>query len=330
MEKFSDFNLDDIFSEKSSAKSPLSNNDNTNIYNNINNSIEYPTAITNLDYYMLSNFIIFEALKKYYTDYKSTIVPYSYIGFYITEIYNYDLMHTPYLKLYLSAFNNKRNNLYDAINIFSKTFPTMVEIKEVKKASFLTGLSAGNYIEVKKKFLDMEIKNEDKTNKFLIEAMNKLKDIATRIDITSKDRKLKLLYIEYLSKKETKTTTTQEVNKQKNTNVKTSTPDTSTQQNEIKPPCLRPGRKRILPPKSEKTGKITSIKLRKLKVSGIYPTSLTHSRIDSAYFAFGFTQGHKTFSLVDNYKFTNAKFTKGFENKRKKLFEQKKSDFDLF
>lgn len=310
MEKNNSFYLSGAKSANPFNSAPPNNND--KIYNNSNNIYSSGSTITNVDYYMISNLIIFKSLQKYNYDYKETIVPFSYIGFYIKETFSYTNFQTPYLKLFFNAFNNKKDNLLDSIEIFSKTFTKFIELKSIKKASFFTGLKPGEYIEVNKKFLTKEITNTAVNNNDLNEALNKIIEISKEIHSTSKEKKLKLLYIDYLSM-------TSDTNKQNGTVQPLKTNLNKTAKRTV-----------IAPPKQLKEDKVTNIKLRKLNIGRKYPTSLTHSRIDSNYFAFKFTDGDRCYKLIEKYRFTSVKYSNGFEVKRKALFEEKKADFDLF
>lgn len=306
MEKFSEFSFD----SNPSNNSPRSYNKDNNIYNSTNIDISRNThTFTKLEYYMLSNLIISEAAKKYYKDYESDTTPQSYIAFYFKEVTKYTTLFTPALKKFLKQFNKKENNLDDAINIFVKTFSNQAEKKEIKKASFWGGLKPGEYLECKKSLLTKKITYNTEINNELSQAIQTINQIALKIDKTSYDKNLKYLYIDFLS--------------QFNNN------ETTSAQSENK--IIEPRKKQIItPPKEKIQEKISKIILPTLKINKVFPTSSTHSRIDSAYFAFKFVEGYRAFSIIEKYHFKQVKYTEGFETKRKSLFEVKKSDFDLF
>lgn len=303
MEKFSEFNFD----IKSNKNSPQFNNNDNNIYNSTNINIRSTTPpFSKLEYYMLSNLIISYACKKYYTDYKSVIIPQSYIAFYFKELSKYTTLFTQSLKKFLKQFNKTENNLDNAINIFIKTFSPQAEKKEIRKVSFWNDLKPGEYIECKKSLLSKKITYEPTDNIEVEQATSNIQQITNKINQSSYDKNLKYLYIDFLSNY-----------------TKTPAPN-STKQQKIEKKQL------VSPPKEKKQEKITKIKLPKLSTHRIYPISFTHSRIDSAFFAHKFLEGYKAFTLVEKYRFKEVRYTTGYEEKRKSLFEVKKSDFDLF
>lgn len=299
--------MEKFFKPQISKNALANNNIDNNIYNS--NNIYNKGEFDSLEYYMLSNLIISEATKKYYIDYNSTSIPHSYIGFYYKEMCKYLNAFTPNLKSFMQQFSSKTNNLKDAIRIFQKTFSTDVSIKTIKRQTLFNSLKPGDYLECSKQFLEKKVTYPNINNTNLKQAINNINQIAIKIDQTSYDRNLKYLYIDFLSTLENATEPAEI-----STNKKQSTKKASI----------------VEPPKQPKQERVSNIKIPRLNIGRVFPTSFTHSRIDSAYFVNKFLEGYKAFALVEKYQFKKVKYSLGFETKRKALFETKKSDFDLF
>lgn len=317
MEKFSKF-FDSIVSGNTGLKKEAgdlrqhesNNNDNIYINNNINiNNSPFPIE----DYYLLSNEIILGAIKLYHKLYNSLDVPFPFIGYYYTEFASDNSNHTNYLQRFLVLFHNKKNNLANAIAIFEKSNHSQTEIKHIKKSSIFNSLKQGFYLVASKELLSKEIVYSDKIDTNLKTAIDETRKTLEYIELSVVARSFKARYLNYLSNIQADTLSSKvEINKK--------SADTSDER----------ARKIIAPPKQEKPQTVSAIMLPKLSTGKIFPTSFTHSRIDSAHFARKFLEADRIYNLVKKYKFSKARYTEGFETKRKELFKPKKSSFDLF
>lgn len=325
MENFSDF-FDSVVSGKEKATNSATieapehtiNNDN-NIYNNtnINNSEQQIFPIE--DYYLLSNEIIIGAARQYYSLYESLTIPYAFIAFYFKQFEQVSENPSYYLKKYLLLFENKKNNIANIITIFTKTYSSQSEIKYIKKTSIFNDLKQGYYLKLDNDLAEKIIVYKSDIDSNLNQAILEVRENINRIADSAIEKNLKYNYIDFLSK-------SNETESSIPTITEISFDDEPTQEN------LTAARKKklIAPPKQEKAEKVSSISLPKLKLTKPYITSYTHSRIDSSKFAFKFMEPHSAYELIKKYKFKIATFTDGFETKRTKLFEVKKSTFDLF
>lgn len=303
--------FEDILFEELKASD---NNDNS-ISNNINNDINssQTNTFSSVDYYMFSNLIISESIKKYYKDYRDFSVPYSFIAFYFSEASKYITLQTPYLKEFFVLFHTKSNNVSDAANIFVKSFPGFAKYKYVKKQTLFNPLKQGDYIEFSPNFLAKSIEYKDTSieTQSTIDCINV---ISQRINSSNSSEIFKKLYIEFVTTK----------------NWETNKPSTNKPTPKTKPETL-PTRSVIAPPKAkEEKQKVSRLKLPKLQIGKVYPKSFTHSRIDSAFFAWRFVEGFRTYEIINRYKLVKVKYTDGFNKKRVELFKTKKSNFDLF
>lgn len=318
MENFSKF-FDSIISGNSSEEPKASATENTNndnnIYNsnnNINSGEPEIKVFPSEDYYLLSNEIILGATKLHGELYDSLSVPYAFVAFYMSEFAKYTQHHDYYLKKFLVLFNNKQNNIANAVNIFSRTYKEDCSIKFVNKHTHIPQLKQSYHIEISKNLSKKIIYYSDKIDNNLRTAVDNTRKIINTIDTTTSERNFKYNYLEYVS------------------TLKTANPTVSENEPEETPRRRTRRRTVIAPPREEKEQKITSISLPVLKIGKVYPASLTHSRIDSAHFAWKFIESDRLYNIIKRYKITRVKYTKGFESKRKSLFEVKKSAFDLF
>ena len=324
MENFSKFFDDAIkngnLNENKPVQSMYMNKDNT-IYYNIDNIDSDPEKIHTFpaeDYYLLANELILGASKLYNKSYDSRSVPFAFIAFFIGEFSLHFEIKSAYLKKFLILFNNKQNNVANAINVFIRAYKKDADIKIVQKNSLFNSLKAGHYLFISNELCNKTIAYSNKIDANLKTAIDETRRIITSIDETAKETALKAKYLNFLSEE-------------------SSNSDTLPSANEIKiydennNPKTKPKKKKlIVPPKQEKEDKVSNISLPRLKIGRMFPTSFTHSRIDSAHFAFKFMEVDRAYQLVKRYKFSRANYTDGFETKRKSLFETKKSSFDFF
>lgn len=324
MEKFSDFFNSINSNAENTNDSPASdvNNNNDNIIYNSNNiyNIEdeskiFPTE----DYYLIANEIILGAVRLHYELYDSFIVPYAFIAFYFKEFGKHAESKSYYLKKFLLLFENKKNNIANAITIINKTYKNHTEIKFIKKASLFKDLKQGYYLDVTRELAEKVIAYNKNIDNNLKTAIDETREIMESISNTASDANIKYNYIDFLSRSNGSDDAFPTI-----TEIDFEEPKESPKQVEVRK------KKMIAPPKQDRPEKISNITLPRLKIGKPYITSFSHSRIDSAFFAFRFLEPHEAYALINKYKFIAVKFTKGFETKRKSLFETKKSSFDLF
>lgn len=314
MENFSKF-FDSILSGNSETKGstqtpparvPINNDINIYNSNNINNSSEPPVKTFPIeDYYLLSNEVILSASKLYNNLYSSNTIPYPFIAYYYSKVADASYSSDYYLKKFLLLFNNKQNNIANAVNIFSRAYKEDCEVKFTTKNSHIPQLSQTYSIELSKRLLNKTIAYSNKIDNSLRTAIFNLRGIFDSIEAESATGNFKLGFLEYLS-------TLKPITQAKSNNP---APHTKTL---------------IAPPKQEKAKKVSNIYLPKITIGGKFPTSQTYSRIDSAHFAWKFIEGYRSYNLVRKYGFQSAKYTAGFETKRIALFNPQKSAFDLF
>ena len=313
MEKFSKF-FDSIVSGKSSGidatdnSSASINNDNS-IYNNSNNiySENFPIE----DYYLLSNEIILGAIKLHKKLYDSNTISYYFIAYYFKVFGQIKSPRSNYLNHFLILFHNKKNNVANAIAIFQKSYKKQSEIKHINKSSIFSGLKQGYYLDVASSLNKFEINYSPNIDINLKTAISDTRSFISEIEYSVKTSGFKSNYLDFLSNSGNE--------QYSQVSLKTSP----------KTPKIEPKRV-IAPPKQEKEQRISTIAIPKLSTGKIFPTSFTHSRIDSAHFASKFLEGDQTYKLIKKYKFIKVKYNEGFETKRKELFTPPKSSFDLF
>lgn len=278
---------------------------------NINNS-SFPTE----DYYILSNEIILGAIKQHKLLYDTTTVPYAFIAFYFNEYSRHQSFQDSFTKQFLVLFHNKKNNVANAINIFARANSNVAEIKYIKKASLFSDLKQGYYLDCKDVLTKRVVSYNNKISSDLKGAIECTRAIIDHIASTVKDSNFKLNYLQFLTN-----------NGGDNKTIPT-LPEIKFGANNQ--PTYAKQKQFIAPPKQEQQKRISNISLPKLKTNRIYPTSLTMSRIDSAHFAFKFVESDRMYNLLKKYKFCRVSYTEGFEKKRKALFAENKSDYDLF
>ena len=313
MEKFSEF-FESVVSADKKANSkaeitnqkPLYNNDNLYISNNIYNNSEQPKVFPTEDYYILANEIILGSSNLYLSLYDSYIIPFTFIDFYFNQFNTKSEDKSFYLKKFVMLFRNKKDNVSNAISIFAKVYKDQAEIKNIKQSLF-NSKTQGQHLHISKELIQKNIAYSKFIDMNLKTAIAETRNIIQNIQNTVSESNFKYNYIEFLSHK-----------KSSNENKKAQDHVSVNQ------------KKFIAPPKQTKSDKVSSITLPKIKLGKRFVTSLTHSRIDSSHFAFKFMDPDKTYVLIKKYHLIKAKFTIGFEEKRKSLFETKKSAFDLF
>ena len=313
MENFSKF-FDDIMSGKSNTprefdSTPLSANNNDNNIDNTNNIYngEFPIE----DYYLIANEIIFGAICTYKKLYNSLVVPYQFIGYYFQVFGKITLPRTNYLNTFLILFHNKKNNVSNAISVFNKLYLEECDIRQIKKSSIFNGLKEGFYLVVDNSLIKEPIGYSKNIDSKLKDAITDTRSFIREIEDSAEKSGFKANYLDFLSRTTSTSETTQVSLKRDN-------------------PSPNKEKRMITPPKAETEARISTITLPKLKTGRIFPTSFTHSRIDSAHFASSFLQGDRAYYIIKKYKITRVQYTDGFEEKRKALFESQKSSFDLF
>lgn len=301
------------FKEPESPTVVSANNNDINNMDNSSNSI-YSGSFPIDDYYLLSNEIIYGAICLHKKLYGNLVVPYHFIGYYFKVFGQINSPRCNYLNNFLILFHNKINNVSNAISIFNKLYIEDCEIKHIKKNSIFGGLKEGYYLEAFPELIEEPIYYSPNAGVNLKNAVADIRNFINEIDFKSQQSGFKADYLDFLSKTTTTNETLQIGFKPHNPNQSLTLRD----------------KKVITPPKAEKEEKVSSLSLPKLKTGRFFPTSFTHSRIDSAHYATAFLEGDRTYNLLRKYKFTQAKYTDGFEEKRKALFETDKTSFDLF
>lgn len=324
MENFSSF-FDLSGKQQSPASSPSQNKPNTetsvqfSTYNdniidnntNINNS-SFPTE----DYYIISNEIILGAIKQHKLLYDTTTVPYAFIAFYFNEYSRHQSFQDSFTKQFLVLFHNKKNNVANAINIFARANSNVSEIKYIKKASLFSDLKQGYYLDCKDVLTKRVVSYNNKISNELKGAIECTRAIIDHIASTVKESNFKLNYLQFLSN-----------NGGDNKTIPTLS---EIKFNGSSSYAVEKQKQYIAPPKQEQQKRVSNISLPKLRIGKIYPTSLTMSRIDSAHFAFSFVEADRMYNLLKRYKFNRVSYTDGFDKKRKTLFTEPKSNYDLF
>lgn len=269
-------------------------------------------AIKKLHFFILSNIVLDNCLKKYIKDGKSYYIPYDFITFYFDECQK-QYINDDYLNTFFLCFNNKIVDVDSIINIFCKSKLPNLKTKHVTKNSILSGLQAGDYLvadkystkrELTYNLETPELENAVKSLKLTISEVNKTKNI------------IKTKYLIYIKQKSDKginvineKTEDQEIHKHKPLNT---------------------NKKAITPPSQGKTERVTKLIIPRLRVLGMYPKSISLSRVDSRYFAYTFTTPANEVRLINIYHLKKVGLNKGFCEKRDQIMKSKtkKSKFD--
>ena len=269
-------------------------------------------AIKKLHFFILSNIVLDNCLKKYIKDGKSYYIPYDFITFYFDECQK-QYINDDYLNTFFLCFNNKIVDIDSIINIFCKSKLPNLKTKHVTKNSILSGLQAGDYLvadkystkrELTYNLETPELENAVKSLKLTISEVNKTKNI------------IKTKYLIYIKQKS-----------DKGINVI----NTKTEDQEIhKHKPLNTNKKAITPPSQGKTERVTKLIIPRLRVLGMYPKSISLSRVDSRYFAYTFTTPANEVRLINIYHLKKVGLNKGFCEKRDQIMKSKtkKSKFD--
>lgn len=280
--------------------------------NNNTTSAPNVSAIKKLHFFILCNNIIDACVKKYYKETKNLYIPYDFITFYFDEC-----QKQPYANKYLNAFflcfNNNVVTFENIIEVYSKSKLPNFKLKIVQKDSLLSGLKAGKYIiadkhSIKKTF-NYTIDSED-----LKAALFELEQIIETLSFTKNITKTK--YQIYIRQK----------NKDKLELINQKAEDQLLHKHQP----LKTNKYAIAPPAQHKAQKVAKLIIPKLRVNGMYPKSITLSRVDSRYFAYTFMTPANQVRLVNIYHIKNVGFLKSFYDKRSgaQKTEQKKSRFD--
>ncbi len=270
------------------------------------------TAVKKLHFFIMCNNIIDACAKKYYKETKSLYIPYDFITFYFDECQKQPYADE-YLKAFFLCFNNNVMPIDSIIEVFNKSKLPNFKTKDQQKDSFFSGLKTGKYIvadkhSIKRQF-DYTI--DDDNLKFALFELKQMLETLTLVP--------NLVRIKY-----------QMFARQQNKdNINKIGQKAETQKVYMHKP-LNTNKNVIAPPAQQKAKKVTRLIIPRLKVQGMYPKSISLSRVDSRYFAYTFMTPANQVRLINIYHLKRVAFLKSFYDKRDNAQKsgQKKSRFD--
>ena len=270
--------------------------------------------MSKLDYLLLSEYIINECTKKFYSDYHEYKVPFSYIEFYFDLIYRYSSRFNQNLFSFYDRFNSTNNSVSYLVGVFTNTFTRSTYIQNIQ--------GHGKHLVMVKKYFPLSISFDNEQKYKLRETLVILKDIIEMIFYNEEDKSLKSQYIEYITikyglGKPSKIAYMLSVDK-KNDNSKSPVEDPRYKQHKEEDEV-----------KKGKT-KITKVIIPHISLPFTYPVSYTKSRVDSKHVASNFLDSIRMIEILNKHRIIKAKYNQGFITKRNTLIKPKPKKFSDF
>lgn len=263
------------------------------------------SELSQIDFLMISNYIINECTKKYYNEYVGLQVPFNYIEFYFKIVSNYKFLFNHQFEEFFEKFESKPQMVEYLANVFSKTFAEYSSIQNIRKR--------GKHLVMIKKFFPLSISFDVETEKKLNQTILILKKIVENIFYNEEERSLKQQYIDFMKNKlenrlsKLSIGDSEKINKTKNKNVK---------DKKGKP--------------SSKSPTVTRLIIPKFILPTEYPISFTKSRVDSRNIASKFFSSVKLIELLIDLDVSSIIYSQNFVIKRRTLFKPKQKRFSDF
>lgn len=270
------------------------------------NNIEMPQV----DYLLLSNYIINECTKKHYEQYQSFKVPFSYIDFYFEQISRYSIKFNDYMKLFFNKYHEKHSNLKSLINVYNRTFSKATKIELVK--------NHGNHLIMLRKYFPLSVSFDTKNNKELKQALTILKEIIELIFYNEEVLTLKDQYLMFIKQKivsELQSENKIEIKSPKMQESRTKRVSTSKTNSKLK---------------NNGSTKITRVIIPKYKLPTDYPISYTISRVDSVNQVNKFIGSVNMINILNNYNINRVTYNHDFVTKRNFIIKPRKKSFSEY
>lgn len=264
------------------------------------------SELTQIDFLMLSNYIINECTKKYYNEYIGFQVPLTYIEFYFHIVSNYRFLFNRQFEEYFEKLESKPNMVEYLARVFSKTFSEYCQIQEIR--------NRGKHLVMAKKFFPLSISFDSEAKQKLDQTLLILKKIVDNIFYNEEERSLKQQYIDYMKNKLEK----------KLSLSKKPVEETPKQGEKI--------HERTAPKSSppSKSANVTRVIIPRYKLPSEYPISFTKSRVDSQHVANKFFSSVKLIELLLKFDVSGVTYGQDFIVKRRSLFKPKQKKFSDF
>lgn len=258
-----------------------------NIY--INDSLTIPS----LDYILLSEYMVNECTKKFYSDYKSYEVPFSYVEFYFKLLQNYSFKFDNILELFFKKYNSSPTSVNYVIETFNKTFETSTKIVNIKNQGM-------HLVMIKKYFpLNMTFENDQKYK--LRNPLSVIKEIIELIFYNEENMDIKQQYVEFLYDKY--------------------------DLYDEKERAEMAQRKKILASKENKFGNenvstnVSRVIIPKFKLPTLYPVSFLKSRVDSLNIPNRFLDSVRMIEILNKHRIVKVTYSGDFVLKRNALIK---------
>lgn len=261
------------------------------------------SELSQIDFLMISNYIINECTKKYYNEYVGLQVPFNYIEFYFKTVSNYKFLFNHQFEEFFEKFESKPQMVEYLANVFSKTFAEYSSIQNIRKR--------GKHLVMIKKFFPLSISFDVEAEKKLNQTILILKKIVENIFYNEEERSLKQQYIDFMKNKLENRLSKLPMGSSENTNKS---------KNEIN----TKGKS------SSKSPTVTRLIIPKFILPTEYPISFTKSRVDSRNIASKFFSSVKLIELLIDLDVSSIIYSQNFVIKRRTLFKPKQKRFSDF
>lgn len=283
-----------------------------------NEELKKSNLFNKLDFFMISNHLLFFACNKYKKDFRENIVPKSYVTYYISEFNKKQNQMHEYLKKFFLCLQNNVVELDTIIDVFTKSKKPNAKIKTLTKKAFFSGLEAGTYIELPSSFLN-KMYSYTINSSDLDGAITSAKYINENILKEPSKR-----FIENYKNFKTTTFTSSASDIEQifvGSSDGTIISGTSKQRAPIRLPSLKRSVEKLVVPK--------------FTLPSSYPRSTTESRVDSRYFVRKFTNPSTQITIISRYGIKKVFLHNNFLEKRKEIVNHssaasKKSKFSDF
>lgn len=275
--------------------SPARGSQSTSIYR-ANDENNKKSELSQINFLLISNYLINECTKKYHEEYALLKIPYSYIDFYFYQVSRYHRQFNDYLELFFKRLENYNKDRL--ISVYVRTFSKVAHSENLR--------DAGLHLIMKKRGFPINVSFDTGEDKELNQSFVILKSIVEAIYHNEEERSLKAQYLDFLK----------EI---------TSTKDTSSA-NSFR--TLIPI-KNTPAEKSRKTT-VSRFVIPKFRLPHPYPVSFVKSRVDSYYIVSGFVGSIRMLEILENYKITGVKLNADFIAKRNELLKIRQKKYKDF
>lgn len=295
-------------------------------------------SLSGNDYLVLSNIIIYNAIKLYQKEFKSNHIPATFIKFYLYELSGYDYLFDEKLRQFFNKVESRNNRISVMMETFMASFPTYV-------------LKSGEdnyikFIEVSKEDLPNSVLRSPNNDKYLKNAIKSLDLAIKHYNNSDELRSISYIFKDYLYNTYTadalfeedtntiyadqktdddldKLIATSHVDK----NIANEVNKTTKIERQRKAALLT-GRQIEIP---KQKGRIVSVLFPILPLPTAYPTLFEKSRINTEHRVKHFMSPSEQITFINKYYFNQIKYSLDFINKRKVIAAdlKKASRFDF-